>query len=68
MKQNLEHEELDSDAPSGEGRGVNPADSIGATTWHVPKELKINPSALRGADIADRASRSAPSFTIKYLN
>lgn len=32
------------------------ADSIGATTWHVPKELKINPFALRGADIADRAS------------
>ena len=32
------------------------ADSIGATTWHVPKELKINPFALRGASIADRAS------------
>ena len=32
------------------------ADSIRATTWHVPKELKINPFALRGADIADRAS------------
>ena len=32
------------------------ADQIGATTWHVPKELKINPFALRGASIADRAS------------
>jgi hypothetical protein len=32
------------------------ADQIGATVWHVPKELKINPFALRGASIADRAS------------
>ncbi len=31
------------------------ADQIGATVWHVPKELKINPFALRGASIADRA-------------
>jgi hypothetical protein len=32
------------------------ADQIGATVWHVPRELKINPFALRGASIADRAS------------
>ena len=32
------------------------ADQIGATVWQVPKELKINPFALRGASIADRAS------------
>ncbi len=32
------------------------ADQIGATVWHVPKELKINPFALRGASVADRAS------------
>ena len=32
------------------------ADSIGATVWHVPRELKINPFALRGASVADRAS------------
>lgn len=32
------------------------AEQIGATVWHVPKELKINPFALRGASIADRAS------------
>jgi hypothetical protein len=32
------------------------ADQIGATSWHVPKELKINPFALRGASLADRAS------------
>jgi len=32
------------------------AEQIGATVWHVPKELKINPFGLRGASIADRAS------------
>ena len=39
---------------NGEYEGY--ADQIGATVWHVPRELKINPFALRGASIADRAS------------
>ncbi len=32
------------------GEYESPADSIGATTWHVPKELKTNPFALSGSD------------------